>query len=183
MRGTSDRQNGAVAVEYALAVGLVALLLMNALGALQDSVSDRFNDRSSAGAPDVGAAVPTIPPLSPTTQGAPPTTVGSSATAAVEPSLTSSVSSKGSKWSMTVTITLLTPDGVPVVGATVTSVWAPGGNGSTSCVTSSPDGVCSVTQDQMRLSDVPAATMTVTAVTDANGAVQSSTPAITANQP
>jgi hypothetical protein len=169
-----------VAVEYALAVALIALALLNSLGALQGAVGDRFDDRTGAGAPDVGEAAPTIPPLTPTTQGQAPTTVGSSLTASVEPTLTSSVSSKGAKWSMTVTVTVLTPEGDPVIGATVTGVWEPGGNGDTSCVTSSPNGVCSVTQDQMKLTDVPSATMTLTSVTDANGSVPSTAPTITA---
>ena len=169
-----------MAVEYALAVALIAFALLNSLGVLQGAVGDRFDDRTGAGAPDVGAAAPTIPPLTPTTQGQAPTTVGSSLTASVEPTLLSSVSSKGSKWSMTVTVTVLTPEGAPVIGATVTGVWDPGGNGETSCVTSSPNGVCSVTQDQMKLTDVPTATMTLTSVTDANGSVPSTAPTITA---
>src|SRR4051812_23565049 len=121
-------ERGAALPEYALAVAAIAVVLVAGINRLQAGATGELKGRTEAGAPDL-TAVPTVTSFNPSTSttAAPSpttTTVPSSAAAA----LSASASSKGAKWTMTVTLTLTDPSGQPLVGATVTTSWNPGGN-------------------------------------------------------
>jgi hypothetical protein len=176
-------QRGAALPEYALAVALIAVFLVGGMSRLQSSATAEISRRSGYGAPDLNEATTTAPfdPGVSTTAAAAATTT-TVPTAAV-PTLASSSTAKGSKWTMTVTVTLTDPGGAPLVGAKVTTSWDPGGNGTTTCTTVSPTGTCNVTQDQMKISDTPAATMTVVSVVATSGALTTTPATITAPAP
>jgi Flp pilus assembly pilin Flp len=180
-----NRERGATAAEYALALGLFALVLVVGVDRVRVSATEEFATRSAAGAPDLDEIAPTsLTPVTgvPTTQ--PDAEITTTTTASeVNAVLTASVSSKGSKWTMTVTITATNQSGAPLLGATVVATWEPGGNGITSCVTVAPSGKCSVTQDQMKTTEVPSATMTVTSITGPGGETGAGGATITASMP
>jgi Flp pilus assembly pilin Flp len=181
--GSRRRDRGAALPEYALAVAAIAVVLVAGVDRLEAGASNEITTRAAAGAPDL-AEVTTAATFDPgtSTTAAPAVTTTTSATSATQ-SLASSASAKGSKWTMTVTVALTDPSGQPLVGATVTTSWSPGGNGTTSCTTTGPSGACNVTQDQMRIADTPSATMTVISVVGPNGSLSGSGSSITSTAP
>ncbi|MEM4217681.1 MAG: S8 family serine peptidase [Candidatus Methanomethylicaceae archaeon] len=72
--------------------------------------------------------------------------------------LTATKSIKGSKWSATVTVTVLDQNNMTVSGVTVTGTWSGAANGTTSCITGT-SGACSMTASNMTGNSV---TFTVT---------------------
>jgi Flp pilus assembly pilin Flp len=177
-------QRGAALPEYALAVAVIAVLLVGGINRLQASATSEISRRSGYGAPDLNEATTTAP-FDPgvSTTAAPATTTTTTPASAATPALASSSTAKGSKWTMTVTVTLTDPGGAPLVGAKVTTSWNPGGNGTTTCTTLSPTGTCNVTQDQMKISDTPAATMTVVSVVGPSGQLTTTPATITSPAP
>ena len=188
--GSSDRgarprrtEGGAALPEYALAVAAIAVLLVAGVNRLQSGATGELQGRTQAGAPDLTTA-PSISLFNASTS----TTAAPSATTTTTPAsattaLTASASRNGSKWTMSVTLTVTGPDGQPLQGATVTTSWDPGSNGTTTCITAAPNGVCSVTQDKMSVSTTPSATMTVVSITTPGGTVANDGASITSTAP
>jgi Flp pilus assembly pilin Flp len=176
-------ERGASLPEYALAVAAIAVVLVAGINRLQSGATGELKARTSAGAPDL-TVVPSVSLFSASTSTtAAPSPTSTTVPASANTALSASASAKGSKWTMTVTLTVTDPLGQPLLGATVTAAWNPGSNGTTACITAPPSGVCSVTQDQMKISDTPSATMTVVSISSPGGSVPNDGASITSSAP
>lgn len=137
-------ERGAAAVEYALLVGLVAIVLIAGTQRLEAAERSELQSKQSrAGAPDLnGTAAPTstpgsttAPPSDPSGTSPPPTTVK------VTPTV--SQTTQGSNWTVTISLKVTDPGDRTVTGATVSGTWSVPG-AAPQCPTDS-NGVCTVT--------------------------------------
>lgn len=143
----SAGDRGATLVEYALIVALVMVVSISAISKVQSNGKSRLaasDARISTGTDNqyyssAGTVPPTVPPTTATTS--PPIAVhlGSSPTIQVQ-------NAASSKWTVTITFTLLDGSNNGVIGARLDGSFSDGSGPSTSvnCTTSASNGLCTV---------------------------------------
>lgn len=168
-RGDRDPTAGATLVEYALAVGLVALAMVGGLNLLESASRGSLEDRAArAGSPDLGPGVPVSSTTVPPTTGA-PVDPGTTSLPTLSPtaSLEWTALKDGSDWVATVVVTVVDPaTNAPVPRVNVVAEWSDGYTASTSCITSD-DGTCPLSSAEINRTGkslVPAVTLTITAI-------------------
>lgn len=154
-RETRHRRRGASLVEYALAIALVLVVSLSAIGAVEDSSADRLDERAGGvGDPDGLLSATSSSSTSSSSSsssssiptGATSTTLPPSEDMSLADAIGSSAQVDKNSWSATVTISVVDADGDPVEGVLITASWAGGsGNPSTSCTTGT-NGQCFVTR-------------------------------------
>jgi len=149
MRPVRRDDRGATLPEYALLIGLVVVVCIGVISYLTDASDAEVDQRSGEiGTPSEDNALPAGGgggggTSTGSTDGGTPTDVVAHVGGL---SGATTTSSNGTKWSATVTISVVDASGQPVAGATVTASWSAGNKGGTSCLTSST-GTCPITSD------------------------------------
>ena len=143
-------ERGATTVEYALIVGLIIITLLGAIQVFEDRAEDRFDDRSAQGDPteEFGNLGPSGGTGGGSTDGSTDGSPGGTVTSVVVSPPSATAVKSGNEWSMTVTI-IVTGDGQPLSGFTFSApTWNPSSGGTSTCTTTA-DGICTFTQDDM----------------------------------
>lgn len=159
------RDRGAGLVEYALGVAFVALLLTTVIDRFQDSESSHLSDSGDRiGMPDLDETYGGSTP--PTTTGGGGGGGGSGTTIDVElgpGTTTSATPDSGNKWIAAVDFSAVS-GGQPLAGVVINGSWNPDGNQQATSCTTDAQGRCTVSLWNMKTSDVPTATFTITGV-------------------
>jgi Flp pilus assembly pilin Flp len=157
---------GATLVEYALILGLVAVVCIGVISWLGDASEEKVDTRSDSIGKPVESNALTGPGggggggSSGTTDGGTVSSTGHIGT------ITGTKSSNPPDWSATVTVTVVDNFGAPIPGLTITGSWSTAGGGTT-CSPTSTAGSCPITSGSFKKSgngSVAELTFTVTGI-------------------
>lgn len=170
----SRAERGATLTEYALLVGLLVVVCLSAISALQTKSTSTLSARSGragnpdsveAGSPGGGTTGGTTGGTGGTTTGGSPPTAPSGVTVT---SISGTKSSDPPNWIATVTVVVRDSGGSLASGVTITGVWNPAVAGSTVSCTTTATGECIFTQKDMKASggnSIDSVTFTVSDMT------------------